>query len=159
MTTRYAIARDNMRDDPNPHPTDLDTTLYDSYEEAQRAAEAEDEEERTEGYTADEIAPWHIVAITLDDKTEQKLSAENVLADLLATIESTGGLVRNDDDELAPNGDQEWTDLAAVYLAACTVLDHEPMIEEPDRPEGESLTIEEIREGLGRLHGTRLPRG
>lgn len=50
-----------------------------------------------------------------------------VLHDLVDTINATGGLVKNYNGFLAPAADEEWSDLADVYLDACKVLDRKPM--------------------------------
>ena len=56
----------------------------------------------------------------------------------IATVEATGGCVRDEGGSLAPAGDPDWIDLADAYLAACAVLGRTPMVEEPE--EGEDGT-------------------
>lgn len=52
------------------------------------------------------------------------MTAEGVLADLVRTIEATGGLVpaRENPDYLAPATDPDWVDLGECYLNACRIL-------------------------------------
>lgn len=56
--------------------------------------------------------------------------AEKVLAALCETIEATGGLIVRKsswgNDVVAPAGDEDWSDLADIYLDACRVLKREP---------------------------------
>ena len=56
-------------------------------------------------------------------------SPREALDALIATIEATGGCVRDEGGFLAPAGDRDWIDLADAYLAACASLGRTPMVE------------------------------
>jgi hypothetical protein len=59
---------------------------------------------------------------------ERAVQAERaVLRALIEIIEATGGLVTNEENILVPAADEEWPDLAAVYLQACDALGRRPM--------------------------------
>jgi hypothetical protein len=63
--------------------------------------------------------------------------ALSVLEDLVGTIDATGGCARDDDGNVCPEGDPDWSDLGDVYLAACSVLGRAPLINQEDvSPEG-----------------------
>jgi hypothetical protein len=65
-------------------------------------------------------------------------TAEQVLKDLVATINATGGLIQESDGTYVPLADPEWFDLAYVYLDACETLGLDPKIAEgTDVPEEE----------------------
>jgi len=71
-----------------------------------------------------------------------KLAA--ALRQFVDTVNATGGLVVNDAGETAPAADEDWTDLAEAYLAACEALGVEPwnvereMLDEQREEEEES---------------------
>jgi hypothetical protein len=65
-------------------------------------------------------------------------SPQEACGALIATIEATGGCVRDQRGSLAPAGDPDWIDLADAYLAACAALRRTPLVEEPE--EGEDGT-------------------
>lgn len=50
------------------------------------------------------------------------LAARAALHDLVSTINSTGGVVRNYEGLLAPAIDEDWLDLGLAYEQACDVL-------------------------------------
>jgi hypothetical protein len=54
---------------------------------------------------------------------------KTILQALAHTIEAKGGLVMNCDGDYAPVADEDWTDLAEVYLQACEALHRRPMIQ------------------------------
>lgn len=61
------------------------------------------------------------------------LAAKRAVVALVESIESTGGLIYDDDRVLVPYADQEWSDIADVYLEACKAIGRKPMIEaEPE---------------------------
>lgn len=60
-----------------------------------------------------------------------KTSAER----LIATVESTGGLIAYPDGTFAPCADPDWIDLADAYLAACSETGRQPKISDDQREE------------------------
>jgi hypothetical protein len=54
-------------------------------------------------------------------------AAEKALLDLVFTVNASGGLMKDCKGRPVPVGDEEWGDLALVYLDACAVLGKEPM--------------------------------
>ncbi len=57
-------------------------------------------------------------------------NAEEVLLDLVETIDSVGGILINENGYAVPVCDQDWVDLGEVYLEACKILNRFPMVEE-----------------------------
>ena len=53
-------------------------------------------------------------------------TANDILEDLINTIEATGGIVWIDGIAY-PEGDRDWVDLADVYTEACKLLGKKPM--------------------------------
>lgn len=53
--------------------------------------------------------------------------AEKALRLLCDTIESTGG-VKSIDKVIVPVGDEDWSDLADAYIAACDALERAPLL-------------------------------
>lgn len=54
---------------------------------------------------------------------------KKVLADLCDTIEATGGVVCDMvTNQLYPEADKDWVELATVYMDACDVLGRRPKI-------------------------------
>ena len=62
-------------------------------------------------------------------------SPREALDALIATIEATGGCVRDEGGFLAPAGEPDWIDLADAYLAACAALGRTPLVEGPEEAE------------------------
>ena len=58
--------------------------------------------------------------------TKTKVTVDKALRLFVDTINATGGLIVNDAGETAPAADEDWTDLADAYLAACAALGVEP---------------------------------
>lgn len=57
-------------------------------------------------------------------------AADVALRGLIDTINATGGLFKSAAGEYCPVADEDWPDLATVYLDACRALGIEPQIEE-----------------------------
>lgn len=55
---------------------------------------------------------------------------DKALRALIDTIEATGGLMRDPKGTLVPVADDDWSDLASVYLDACEAMGITPKIEE-----------------------------
>jgi hypothetical protein len=62
-------------------------------------------------------------------------SLVSILQELIADIERTGGIVRNEDGNYAPAADEEWSDLAITVMKAHRVLN--------ERGHGVTLSIED----------------
>lgn len=54
------------------------------------------------------------------------LDAYDACHGLVQTIDVTGGLCTNDDGDLAPLGDDTWSDLVEPYFAACAAIGTTP---------------------------------
>jgi len=80
----------------------------------------------------------------LDGREKDKLkivdteAARTALAELISTVENTGGIVWNPHSGFqVPAADQEWSDLTDAYFAACRAVGRTPMEEPEDEPEPE----------------------
>ncbi len=58
------------------------------------------------------------------------MTEKDVLLKLIDTIETTGGILREDGVILGPMADQEWLDMAYVYLDACKVVGKAPVYDD-----------------------------
>jgi hypothetical protein len=57
----YRLAYDTDPGNPNPHPLELDDERYETEEAAYDAGRAEDDEQRREGYSDDDLYSWIVV--------------------------------------------------------------------------------------------------
>lgn len=79
--------------------------------------------------------------ITQHEKDNLKIldpaTALKALADLIETIENTGGIVWCEHSGFqVPAGDQEWSDLTHPYLAACAAVGRTPMVQPEETDDG-----------------------
>lgn len=63
------------------------------------------------------------------------LELHAVVETLVACIDATGGLIRDEKGVVVPNADPEWLDLGTVCLEAYEALGRKPVIRNPDDEE------------------------
>jgi hypothetical protein len=54
------------------------------------------------------------------------MSLRKALENFVDCVDATGGIVADDDGNVAPRADEDWTDLGDAYLEACKALGRKP---------------------------------